>query len=70
MAIGLFGFEIRRRAEEEKEARQLGSFAPEVSDDGAVVVAAGGAYGTYVDLEGAAKTEADLVSKYREKYLS
>lgn len=69
MAIGLFGFEIRRRAEEEKEARQLESFAPEVSDDGAVVVAAGGAYGTYVDLEGAAKTEADLVSKYREMSL-
>lgn len=69
MALGLFGFEIRRRAEEEREEKQLQSFAPEVADDGAVVVAAGGAYGTYVDLEGSAKTEADLVSKYREMAL-
>lgn len=65
----LFGFEIKRRAEEQQEARQLESFAPEVADDGAVVVAAGGAYGTYVDLEGSAKTEADLVTKYREMSL-
>lgn len=69
MALGLFGFEIRRRADEEREEKQLESFAPEVADDGAVVVAAGGAYGTYVDMEGSAKTEADLVSKYREMSL-
>lgn len=57
----LFGFEIRRKKEEENV-----SFAPEVKDDGAVVVAEGGVYGTYVDLEGNAKTEAELVTKYRE----
>ena len=32
---------------------------------GAVIVSAGGAYGTYVDLEGSAKNEAELVTKYR-----
>lgn len=67
--MDLFGFEIRRKVDEDKEAKGLESFTPQVTDDGAVVVAAGGAYGTYVDLEGSAKTEADLVSKYREMVL-
>jgi hypothetical protein len=57
----LFGFSITRKNEESVE-----SFAPEVKDDGALVVAAGGAYGTYIDLDGTARTEAELVSKYRE----
>jgi hypothetical protein len=60
-----FGFEIRR-ADPEKEQDKQPTFAPEVHDDGAVVVAAGGAYGTYIDLQGAARTEAELVTKYRE----
>jgi hypothetical protein len=59
--VQLFGFEIKRKDEEPIE-----SFAPPIEDDGAVVVAAGGAYGTYVDLDGTARTEAELVSKYRE----
>jgi uncharacterized protein YoxC len=59
--VQLFGFEIKRKQEEPLE-----SFAPEVKDDGAIVVAAGGAYGTYIDLDGTARTEAELVSKYRE----
>lgn len=58
----LFGFEIRRK----KEEQNLPSFAPETTDDGAMVVAAGGSYGTYVDLDGTIRTEAELVSKYRE----
>ena len=60
--VQLFGFEIKRKIEEEP----VQSFAPEIKDDGAVVVAAGGAYGTFVDLDGTARTEAELVSKYRE----
>lgn len=59
----LFGFEIKRSQEEEQQAV---SFAPPVEDDGAVMVAAGGVYGTYVDLEGSARTEAELVTKYRD----
>lgn len=58
----LFGFEIRRK----KEDQSLPSFAPETNDDGAMVVTAGGSYGTYVDLDGTVRTEAELVSKYRE----
>jgi len=58
----LFGFEIRKQNPEQEPS----SFAPPVEDDGAVIVAAGGVYGTYVDLEGSAKTEAELVTKYRD----
>lgn len=41
------------------------SFTPRIEDDGAAVVSEGGAYGTYVDLEGTARTEAELVTRYR-----
>ena len=59
----LFGFEIKRKDDDEKN---VVSFAPKETDDGALTVAAGGAYGTYLDLEGSAKTEAELISKYRD----
>lgn len=60
-----FGFEIRRKTQDQEQDKQP-TIAPEIQDDGALVVAAGGAYGTYVDLEGSVKTEAELVTKYRE----
>jgi hypothetical protein len=60
--VQLFGFEIKRKIDEEP----LESFTPPINDDGAVVVAAGGSYGTYIDLDGTARTESELVSKYRE----
>ena len=58
----LFGFSIIRKKQEE----QLPSFAPKLEEDGALVVSEGGVYGQYVDLEGAVRNEAELVSKYRE----
>ncbi len=58
----LFGFEIVRK----KPQEELPSFAPKLEEDGALVVSEGGAYGQYVDLEGAVRNEAELVSKYRE----
>jgi hypothetical protein len=61
----LFGFEFKRKI----PVDTLPSFAPKENDDGAVVVAAGGAYGTYVDLDGTVRTEAELVTKYREMAL-
>ena len=61
----LFGFEFKRAQKQE----QIPSFAPKENDDGAVVVAAGGAYGTYIDLDGSVRTEAELVTKYREMAL-
>jgi hypothetical protein len=63
----LFGFEIRRKGQtQSQEEEKLQTFAPKQEDDGALVVASGGAYGTYVDLEGSARTEAELVTKYRD----
>ena len=62
----LFGFEFKRK---DQQQQQLPSFAPKETDDGAVVVAAGGSFGTYVDLDGAVRTEAELVTKYREMAL-
>ena len=64
--MNLFGFEIIRKTDPAEEQAKQPAFAPEIKDDGAVVVAAGGAYGTYIDLQGAARTEAELVTKYRE----
>ena len=59
----LLGFEFKRV----KKENELKSFTPaQENDDGALVVAAGGAYGTYVDLDGTVRSEAELVTKYRE----
>jgi len=62
----LFGFEFSRKVETDTIAP---SFAPKEADDGALIVAAGGAYGTYIDLDGTVRTEAELVTKYREMSL-
>lgn len=59
------GFEFRRRGSAQ-EKQNLDEFIPKQNDDGSLVVAAGGSYGTVVDLEGAAKNESELVTKYRE----
>lgn len=63
--LSIFGFTFRRKPEPET----VKSFTPEVKDDGAVVVAAGGTYNQYVDLDGTIRTEAELVSRYREMAL-
>ena len=59
----LFGFEIKRAVE---DTSSIQSFVSKETDDGALVVSAGGTFGTYLDLEGSAKTEAEIVAKYRE----
>ena len=58
----LFGFEITKK----NELPAPVSFAPKQNEDGAMVVQAGGVYGTYVDLDGSIRTETELVTKYRE----
>ena len=62
--MDLFGFEINRK-KEKQEAEKLVSFVPPTNDEGALTVTAGGVYGTYVDLDGSVRTEAELVNKYR-----
>lgn len=61
----IFGFEIRR--EEEETGAVPVSFAEPANDDGAITVgnALGGFYSTLIDMEGTAKTESELVTKYR-----
>ena len=61
----LFGFEFKRKIPLDPQP----SFAPKDTDDGALVIAAGGSFGTYVDLDGTVRTEAELVTKYREMAL-
>lgn len=62
----LFGFEFKRKEKVEKAS----SFVPKQSDDGAMVVTtAGGSYGTYVDLDGTVRSEAELVTRYRQMSL-
>lgn len=62
----LFGFEFKKVGKD----KELQSFVPpRDTDDGAVVVSAGGSYGTYVDLDGTVRSEAELVTKYRDMSL-
>lgn len=66
----IFGFEIKR-AEDEEENQPI-SFAEPQKDDGALTVgtALGGSYGFLIDMEGSAKTEAELVTRYRAMSLN
>lgn len=61
----IFGFEITREEQEDKNPPV--SFVEPTNDQGAITVgnALGGFYGTMLDMEGTAKTESELVTKYR-----
>lgn len=59
----LFGFSIKR-----KEDTDLKSFVEREDDDGAVNVSASTSmpgYGAFLDMEGTAKSEAELITRYR-----
>ena len=59
----LFGFQITR-VKDTPDPKQ--SFTQPKADDGTQTVAAGGYFGQYLDMEGTAKTEQDLIRRYRE----
>jgi hypothetical protein len=59
----LFGFSITKLR---KKADPKQSFTTSQADDGTQTVAAGGHFGSYLDMEGTAKTEQDLIRRYRE----
>jgi len=60
--MDIFGYSIKRKGQAPTET----SFVPP-SDDGALdTIRAGGYYGTYLDLDGAAKNESELIRRYRE----
>ena len=63
--FSLFGFSISRDKNESEQAVQQ-SFSPPNNDDGALTITSAAYYGTYVDLDGTAKNEVELISRYRE----
>jgi hypothetical protein len=74
----IFGFEIARKKDELRATtiNKGQSFVPPVDDDGTPVISqqaggfiSGGAYGSYVDMEGGIKSEIELIRKYRETSL-
>jgi hypothetical protein len=65
MALNLFGFQISRQKTDVEQQSEK-TFAPPSNEDGALTISAAAYYGTYVDLDGTAKNEVELISRYRE----
>ena len=63
--FSLFGFTIARKQSNDAQA-VAPSFSPPNNDDGALTITSAAYYGTYVDLDGTAKNEVELISRYRE----
>ena len=61
----IFGFEIKRETDD--AVNEPVSFVEPQNNDGAITVgnAMGGFYNTLLDMEGSAKTESELITKYR-----
>ncbi len=66
MAINIWGFEIRRASGDIESREQLPSIVPPSNEDGASIVPAGGTQGYMLDLEGAVRTESELIARYRD----
>lgn len=70
----ILGFEINRKKNDLRDTEEVSakSFVPPMEDDGTAVIeqqvgfVSGGAYGTYIDMDGGIKNEAELIRKYRE----
>jgi len=62
----LFGFSIEPG---EKKSKSVASPVPPNNEDGVDNFIASGFYGSYVDIEGAYRTEHDLIKRYREMAL-
>ena len=76
----IFGFEITRKKDElrvkDVQKKSQASFVAPVEDDGTPIIQqspggfiSGGAYGSYVDMEGGIKNEVALIQRYRETSL-
>jgi len=63
--FSLFGFTIARDKQEDDQTVQQ-SFTPPGNEDGALTITSAAYYGTYVDLDGTAKNDVELISRYRE----
>lgn len=60
--MNIFGFEITR----EKPPKTEKSFVAPSNDGGVESIRGGGHYGTYLDIDGVANTEAELIKRYRD----
>ena len=60
--LTLFGYTLTKKKPEEKKQ----SFIPPLNDDGATSINASGFFGTYLDIDTVAKSENDLISRYRD----
>ena len=61
----LFGFQITRPVKA-KDGGAPQSFTVPTPDDGTTTISAGGYFGSYLDQEGGAKNEEELIRRYRE----
>jgi hypothetical protein len=60
--LTLFGYTIQKKQAEAPKQ----SFVPPTDDDGATTVNVNGFYNTYIDIDVIAKSENDLISRYRD----
>ena len=60
--LTLFGYTIQKKQAEAPKQ----SFVPPTDDDGATTVNVSGFYNTYIDIDVIAKSENDLISRYRD----
>lgn len=62
--LSLFGFKLRKKDE---EVEPIKTFAPPAEDDGAVTISSSSFFGaTAMDVEGIARNEIELITRYRE----
>jgi len=63
----LFGFEIKKKSQEDKDEKKKVSFVAPFDEDGGMQVAAGGYYGQYLDMEhNKVQDDKTLIVRYRD----
>jgi hypothetical protein len=67
--VSLYGWQFVRKDSDENAALTQPALAVKQADDGALTIAASGAFGTYLDLEANSKNEGALITKYRDMAL-
>ena len=63
MALNLFDFTIERQKKPDLTSQSIVTPVPE---DGSITATSAGYYGTFVDIDASTRSEADLISRYRE----
>lgn len=66
MAFEIFGWQVKKSKEEEKQQKADSFVLPENQDGAVNVEGVAGAYGAYIDFDATVKNEFELVTRYRE----